>query len=78
MSPSAFTVYKWIGLGVALAIAAIAGILGIVEGIAGLYIVFYTAATFALVAWIWNYAGTRWTQGPPAAGASATDGGTTP
>ena len=78
MSPFAYGVYKWIGLGVGLVLGILTAVLGIVEEIAGLYVVFYTAATFALVVWVWNYAASRWMPVPAGGGASdaASAGGT--
>ena len=77
MSPYASGVYKWIGLGVALVLGILTAVLGIVEEIAGLYVVFYTAATFALVVWVWNYAASRWMTAPAGGGPDAASAGGT-
>lgn len=50
---------KWLGLVVAFLIAGLGFILGFVQGLPAVEVFFYTAATFALIAWIWRY----YTQG---------------
>lgn len=51
---------KWLGLVVAFLVAGLGFILGFVQGLPAVEVFFYTAATFALIAWIWRY----YTQGP--------------
>lgn len=59
---------KWLGLVVAFLIAGLGFILGFVQGLPAVEVFFYTAATFALIAWIWRY----YTQAPAESAASPT------
>jgi len=45
----------WLGLVIAFLIAGLGFILGFVQGLPALEVFFYTAATFALVAWTWRF-----------------------
>lgn len=54
---------KWLGFLLALLVAAVAMILGIYEEISGQYVLFYTAATFAIVLWGWHHFSVRWVYG---------------
>lgn len=54
---------KWLGFLFALLIAAVAIILGIYEEVPGQYILFYGAATFAIVLWGWHHFSVRWVYG---------------
>jgi ribose transport system permease protein len=44
----------WLGLGVALLISGLGTALGIWQQLPAQQVIFYTAATFALVIWVWN------------------------
>ena len=60
MSSAPKTVYtrlsalQWVGLILAVLIAGLGFILGIVQKVVLQELIFYTAATFALVIWTWN------------------------
>ena len=45
---------RWLGLAVAAVVAAIGAGLGFWQGLPAQQVIFYTAATVALVLWIWN------------------------
>lgn len=52
---------KWVGLALALVIAAVSFALGLGQGLPAQQVIFYTAATFALIAWAWRAYTYRWT-----------------
>ena len=54
---------KWLGFLFAALVAAVAIILGIYEEVPGQYILFYGAATFAIVLWGWHHFSVRWVYG---------------
>jgi ribose transport system permease protein len=64
MSKSAQTFYKWLGFTVAVLISGVGAILGWVEDVPLQHVIFYTAATFALVLWGWHHCSVRWIYGP--------------
>ena len=45
---------RWLGLAIAAVVAAIGAGLGFWQGLPAQQVIFYTAATIALVLWIWN------------------------
>jgi len=45
---------KWLGLAIGILIAGIGAILGFWENLPSQQVILYTAATFALVTWVWN------------------------
>jgi ribose transport system permease protein len=51
---------RWIGLALAILVAAIGAGLGFAQGIPAQYVIFTTAATFALALWLWNGFVVRW------------------
>lgn len=53
---------KWLGLLVAFLVSGLGFILGFAQGLPALEVFFYTAATFAFIAWVWRY----YTMGPQA------------
>jgi len=66
MSRSAQIFYKWLGFTVAVAVSGIGAILGWMEEVPHQHVIFYTAATFALVLWGWHHCSVRWIYGPDA------------
>lgn len=68
MTSGSSPLIKWLGLVVAFLIAGLGFILGFVQGLPAVEVFFYTAATFALIAWIWRY----YTQAPGEGAASST------
>lgn len=46
---------KWLGLVIAFLVSGLGFILGFTQGLPAQEVFFYTAATFALIAWIWRY-----------------------
>jgi len=63
MNQSTLTALKWTGLAVAFIIAGIGLIFGFYQGLPAQQVILYTAATFALVAWVWRSYTSRWTEG---------------
>jgi ribose transport system permease protein len=51
---------RWLGLTLAAIVAAVGSGLGFWQGLPAQHVIFYTAATFALVLWIWNAFLVRW------------------
>ena len=51
---------KWLGFAFALLVAGLAVILGLYEDVPGHYVLFYGAATFAIVLWGWHHFSVRW------------------
>ncbi|SMF29359.1 ribose transport system permease protein [Tistlia consotensis] len=70
MSPATATALKWTGLAVAAIVAGVGLIFGFYEGVPAQQVILYTAATFALVAWVWRSYTTRWAEGASAVEAS--------
>ena len=66
MSRSADIFYKWLGFTVAALVSGIGAILGWIEDVPHQHVIFYTAATFALVLWGWHRCSVRWIYGPDA------------
>ena len=66
MNRAAHRFYKWLGLVVAVLISGAGGILGLVEDVPLQHVIFYTAATFALVLWGWHHFSVRWIYEPDA------------
>ncbi len=62
---------KWIGLGVALIIAAVGFGLGLGQGLPAQEVILFAVATFALVAWAWRFYTTRWIEAAAQAAESA-------
>lgn len=62
MRASGFTPLKWVGLVLAAAIAAAGAGLGFWQGLPAQRVIFYTAATFALLVWAWRYYTAHWTE----------------
>jgi len=56
---------KWLGILVASAIALLGIVLGALGGLPGQTVIFYAAATFAIILWVWHFAIQRWTSGGP-------------
>lgn len=57
---SEITPLKWIGLALALLIAAVSFGLGLWQKLPVQEVIFYTAATFALITWTWRFYMSRW------------------
>ena len=55
-----FTLLKWIGLAVAVIVAGLGVGLGIWQHLPAQHVIFYAAASFALVAWTWRYYTSHW------------------
>lgn len=68
---SEIVLWKWIGLMVALLIAALSIGLGIWQRLPAQRIIFYAVVTFALFVWSWRNFATRWIQEPTTAQADA-------
>ena len=70
---------RWLGLGLAAVVAAVGGGLGIRQRVPAQQVIFYAAATFALVLWVWNAFLLRWVSEAVMrnAAAAAARGGTT-
>ena len=66
MSRAAHRFYKWLGFAFAVLISGAGGILGIAEDVPLQHVIFYTAATFALVLWGWHHFSVRWIYEPDA------------
>lgn len=61
-----------IGVGIAVLVAGVGAVVGWYEDVPTQHVIFFTAATFALVLWVWSYCTGRWMGMPPAeASASA-------
>lgn len=60
MRRTAHVLYKWLGFAFATLLAGGGAILGVYEEIAAQYVLFYTAATFAIVLWGWHHFSVRW------------------
>lgn len=60
MKQAAHEFYRWLGLLAATLVAGLAAILAIVDEIEAPYVVFYTAATFAIVLWGWHHFSVGW------------------
>jgi len=60
MKQSAHNFYKWLGFAFATLVAGVGAVLGWYEQIDGQYVLFYTAATFAIVLWGWHHFSVRW------------------
>ncbi|MET1026711.1 MAG: ABC transporter permease [Dongiaceae bacterium] len=60
-SPSTLAL-KWTGLGLAFVIAGLGLIFGFYQGLPAQQVILYTAATFALVAWVWRSYAARWSD----------------
>lgn len=56
------TPLKWIGLALALVIAAVSFGLGLWQRLPVQEVIFYTAATFALITWAWRSYTSKWTD----------------
>jgi len=66
LSKAAHRFYTWLGFVFAVFVAGGGAILGLVEDVPLQHVIFYTAATFALVLWGWHYCSVRWIYGPDA------------
>lgn len=66
MSRSAHRFYKWLGFTLAVLVSGIGAILGWIEDVPDQHVIFYTAATFALILWGWHHCSVRWVYGPDA------------
>ena len=51
---ASFALRKWVGLATAGLVAGLGLVLGLWQSQPAQHVIFYTAATFALVAWAWN------------------------
>ena len=51
---SNFLALQWVGFVIAAVLAGLGAILGFWQGLPAQQVIFYTAATFALVVWVWN------------------------
>ncbi|MCY4066716.1 MAG: hypothetical protein OXF57_10185, partial [Rhodospirillaceae bacterium] len=60
MTRSAHLFYKWLGLVFAIMVAGAGTILGVVEEVPLQHVIFFTAATVALVLWGWHHFSIRW------------------
>ncbi|CAN5201848.1 hypothetical protein BH10PSE7_BH10PSE7_13820 [soil metagenome] len=58
----AVTPLRWLGLAIAAVVAAVGAGLGFWQSLPAQYVIFYTAATFALVLWIWSSFLVRWVE----------------
>lgn len=66
MNKSTVPPLKWVGLVIALFISGLGGGLGFWQRVPAQYVIFYAAATFALVVWAWNSYLPRWSDEPDA------------
>ena len=66
MQRDAHVFYKWLGLLVAVIVAGASAILGVLDGVPKLHVVFYTLAIFALILWGWHHFSVRWIYRPDA------------
>ena len=66
MSRSAHKFYKWLGFTFAVLVSGVGAILGWIEDVPHQHVIFYTAATFALVLWGWHHCSVRWIYRPDA------------
>ena len=66
MSRAAHGFYKGLGFSVAVLVSGASAILGLVEDVPLQHVIFYTAATFALVLWGWHHFSVRWIYEPDA------------
>lgn len=66
MSRSAHRFYKWLGFAFAVLVSGVGAILGWIEEVPHQHVIFYTAATFALVLWGWHHCSVRWIYRPDA------------
>ena len=60
MTRSAHLFYKWLGFLFAVLVAGAGTILGVVEEVPLQHVIFFTAATFALVLWGWHHFSISW------------------
>jgi ribose transport system permease protein len=51
---SGFLALRWVGFLIAVMLSGLGAILGFWQGLPAQQVIFYTAATFALVVWVWN------------------------
>lgn len=72
-APSIVVPLRWLGLAVAAIVAGIGAGLGFWQQLPALNVIFYTAATFALLLWVWSTFLIRWI-GEAAARSSAARG----
>src|ERR1700678_1527297 len=66
---------RWIGLALAVLVAAIGGGLGFWQALPAQYVIFTAAATLAIVLWVWNAFFLRWIAEAAARAAAAADRG---
>lgn len=66
MTRSAQIFYRWLGFALAVLVSGIGAILGWVEDVPLQHVIFYTAATFALILWGWHHCSVRWVYGQDA------------
>ena len=64
MSRAAHGFYKWLGFVFAVLISGAGTVLGLIEDVPLQHVIFYTAATFALVLWGWHHFSVRWIYKP--------------
>ena len=60
MKKSAFRFSKWLGFILAILVAICSAVLGSLEDIPTQHVLFYAAATFALILWGWHHFSVRW------------------
>ncbi len=63
MTRSAHIFYKWLGFALGVTVSGIGAILGWIENVPLQHVIFYTAATFALILWGWHHFSVRWIYG---------------
>ncbi|MFQ5467024.1 MAG: ABC transporter permease, partial [Kiloniellaceae bacterium] len=69
------SVLKWVGLALALIVSAVSIGLGFWQEVPAQQVIFYGAATFALVVWAWRYYTNRWAEDAVVKAARRTDDG---
>ena len=69
---------RWLGLAIAAIVAAVGAGLGFWQSLPAQHVIFYTAATFALMLWVWNAFLVRWAADAAARSGAARAGAENP
>jgi ribose transport system permease protein len=73
-APAIVAPLRWLGLGLAAIVAGVGAGLGLWQALPSQYVIFTTAATFALVLWIWSAFLVRWVAEAAARGIAMREG----